>query len=55
MLIYIQNRSQEKRFRLFLNLILNLREEDIRNMTNYEKLTKMETNTEKADHTKAVK
>ena len=35
-----------KLFRLFRNLMLNLREEDIRNITLSEKLTQMETNTE---------
>ena len=42
-------------FRLFQNLILNLCEEDIRNMTNLDKLTKMETKIENADCVKAVK
>ena len=41
---------QGKLFRLFRNLILNLREEDIRNITVLEKITKMEAKTEDADH-----
>ena len=36
---------QGKLFRLFRNLILNLHEEDIRNITLSEKLTKIETKT----------
>ena len=44
-----------KLFRLFRNLILNLREDDIRNITLSEKLTQMETNTKDADHVIAVK
>ena len=43
-----------KLFRLFQNLILNLREEDIRNITLSEKLTQMETNTEYANRAIAV-
>ena len=45
---------QGKMFRLFRNLILNLREEDIRNITLSEKVTKMEANMEDADRTIAV-
>ena len=45
---------QGKLFRLFRNFILNLREEAIRNITLPEKLTKMETKTEDANHTIAV-
>ena len=41
-------------FSFFQNLILNLREEDIRNVTFLEKLTKTEEKTEDADCTKAV-
>ena len=40
---------QVKLFRLFQNLILNLLEEDIRNINILEKLTQMETKTEEAD------
>ena len=40
---------QGKLFRLFRNLILNLREEDIRNITLSDKLTQMETKTEDDD------
>ena len=40
---------QGKLFRLFRNLILNLHEEDIRNITLSEKLTQIETKTEDAD------
>ena len=45
---------QGKLFRLFRNLILNLREEDIRNITLSEKFTKMEAKTEDADRAIAV-
>ena len=45
---------QGKLFRLFRNLILNLREENISNMTSSDKLTKMEIKTENADRAKAV-
>ena len=45
---------QGKLFRLFRNLILNLREEDIRNITLSEKLTKMEAKTEDANRAIAV-
>ena len=41
-------------FRLFRNLILNFREEDIRNITLSEKLTKMEAKTGDADRAIAV-
>ena len=40
---------QSKLFRLFRNLILNLREEDIQYITLLMKLTQMETNTEDAN------
>ena len=43
------NPLQGKLFRLFLNLILNLREEDIRNIVLSEKLTQIETKTEDTD------
>ena len=46
--------SQGKLCRLLKNLILNLHEEDIRNMTNLEKLTKMGARTENSDCVKAV-
>ena len=46
---------QGKLFRLFRNLILNLRQEDIQNITLSEKLTQMETKTEDADRMIAVK
>ena len=46
---------QGKLFSLFQNLISNLRKEDISNITNPEKLTKMEIKTENADRAKAVK
>ena len=45
---------QGKLFRFFQNLILNLREEDIRNTTLLEKLTQMERKTEDANHAIAV-
>ena len=45
---------QGKLFRLFRNLILNLREEDIRNKTFSENLTKMEAKTEDANRAIAV-
>ena len=45
---------QGKLFRLFQNLILNLREEYIQNITLSEKLTQMETKTEDADRAIAV-
>ena len=45
---------QGKLFRLFRNLILNLREENISNMTSSDKLTKMEIKIENADREKAV-
>ena len=45
---------QGKLFRLLQNLILKLREEDIRNITLLEKLTKTETKTEDADRAIAV-
>ena len=45
---------QSKLFRLFRNLILNLHEEDIRNITLSEKLIQMETKTEDADRAIAV-
>ena len=45
---------QVKLFMLFRNLILNFREEDIRNITLSEKLTKMEAKTEDADRVIAV-
>ena len=45
---------QGKLFRLFQNLILNLREEDISNITLSEKLTKIESKTEDADRVIAV-
>ena len=45
---------QGKLFRLFRNLILNLREEDIRNITLSEKLTEMKTKMEDADRAIAV-
>ena len=45
---------QGKQFRLFRNLILNLREEDIRNISLSEKLTRMEAKTEDADRAIAV-
>ena len=45
---------QGKLFRLFQNLILNLREEDIRNITLLEKHTKMEAKIEDADSAIAV-
>ena len=45
---------QVKLFRLFQNLILNLLEEDIRNINILEKLTQMETKTEEADCAIAV-
>ena len=44
-----------KLFRLFQNLILNLHEEGIRNMTNLEKLKKMETKTGSTYHAISVK
>ena len=47
-------RLQGKLFRLLRNLILNLCEEGIISMTFLEKLTKMEENTEDANHVKAV-
>ena len=46
---------QVKLLRLFRNPILNLREDDIRNMTNLEKLAKMEEITENDDRAKAIK
>ena len=46
---------QVKLFRLFQNLILNLREEDITYMTNSETLVKMEARTENHNRAKAVK
>ena len=45
---------QAKLFRLFRDLILNLREEDMRNITISEKLTKMLTKMEDANCTIAV-
>ena len=45
---------QAKLFRLFRDLILNLREEDMRNITISEKLTKMLTKTEDTNCTIAV-
>ena len=46
---------QGKLFRLFQNLILNLREEDIRNITLSEKFTQMETKTEDDDRAIAIR
>ena len=43
---------QGKLFRLFWNLILNLREEDISNMAKSEELTKMEEKIGSVDHAK---
>ena len=45
---------QGELFRLFRNLILNLREENISDMTSSDKLTKMEIKIENADREKAV-
>ena len=45
---------QVKLFMLFRNLILNLHEEDIQNITLSEKLTQMKTKTEDADRAIAV-
>ena len=45
---------QGKLFKLFRDLILNLHEEDIRNITLLEKLTQIETKTEDTDHARAV-
>ena len=45
---------QGKFFRLFRNLILNLREEDIRNITLSEKLMNRKAKTEDADRTIVV-
>ena len=45
---------QGEMFRLFRNLILNVCEEDIRNITLLEKLTQMEKNMEDTDGAIAV-
>ena len=55
MQISILKPFQGKLFRLFRKLILNLREEDIINMKNLDKLAKMEEKIENANRVKAVK